>query len=99
MCPHGGQLNLMTSNSKVFAEGTPVLLELDIHTVAGCPFTLPGPKPSPCVRVEWTLGSPKASVNGTPVLTQNSIGMCYSPESALQGVAVIVNTQIKVSAQ
>jgi hypothetical protein len=38
-------------------------------------------------------------VNGTPVLTQSSIGMCYSPESAIQGVAVIVNTQMKVSAQ
>lgn len=99
MCPHGGQVILTTSNGKVSAEGGQVLLESDIHSVAGCPFTLPGGKPSPCIRVEWSLGSPRAAVSGTPVLTQTSLGMCYSPESALQGVAVIVNTQMKAMAQ
>jgi hypothetical protein len=95
MCPHGGQVNLSTANSKVMADGSPVLLETDIHTVSGCPFTLPAPKPSPCIRVEWTLGTTKMSINGTSALTQSSIGICYSPESAPQGVALVVNTQMK----
>lgn len=97
-CPHGGKLTLSSSNSKVFADGALVLLESDIHTVSGCPFTLPGPKSSPCVRVEWSRGSSTASVNATPVLTQSSVGNCFSPEKAPQGVAVIVNTQMKASA-
>jgi len=95
MCPHGGQTILTTSNTKVFAGGTPVLLESDIHPVAGCPFTI-GPKYSPCVRIEWTAGVSKVTVNGIKPLVQSSVGKCYSLESALQGVAIVVNTQIKV---
>jgi len=95
MCPHGGQAILTTSNTKVFAGGAPVLLESDIHPVAGCPFTI-GPKYSPCVRIEWTAGASKVTVNGIKPLVQSSVGKCYSPESALQGVAIVVNTQIKV---
>lgn len=97
MCPHGGQAILMTSNQKVDAMGTQVLLESDVHTVAGCVFTLPGPKPSPCVRIEWSAGATMNQVNGTNVLLQSSIGTCYSPENAPQGVAIIANTQMKAS--
>lgn len=97
MCPHGGQATLFTSNTNNFASGMPALLETDVHPVVGCPFTV-GPKYSPCVRIEWSSGSSKASTTGTPVLVRSSIGQCYSAENALQGVAIIVNTQIKVSA-
>lgn len=98
-CPHGGTVPLFTTNTRVFADGAPVLLETDPHVIAGCPFVLPGPKPSPCIRIQWMMGSPRVSVNGTPVLVKSSIGNCFSPESVLQGVALIVNTQVKVSAQ
>lgn len=99
MCPHGGQATLTTSNQRVKAEGSPVLLESDIHTVAGCVFTLPGPKPSPCIKIEWSAGASKNMVNGTKVLVKSSVGKCYSPENAPQGVATIVNTQMKASGQ
>lgn len=99
LCPHGGRAVLTTANARTTAQRLPVLLETDVHTVVGCPFTLPGPKPSPCVRIQWSAGSPRASVNGTPVLTQASLGLCYSPESAPQGVALIVNTQPHATAQ
>lgn len=98
MCTHGGQATLFTLNSKVFAQGAPALLETDVHPVAGCPFTV-GPKYSPCVRIEWSAGSTQVAVNGTPVLTQSSIGKCFGAEGAIQGVATIVNTQPKVSAR
>ena len=98
MCPHGGQAILITSNTRAFANGSPALLESDIHPVAGCPFTI-GPKYSPCIRIEWSAGAGRASVNGTPVLVQTSIGRCINAEGAPQGVAIIVNTQIKASAQ
>src|SRR5881392_2522329 len=102
MCMHGGSAILTTANSKVMADNVPALLESDIHSVAGCPFQIPvgaGTKPSPCMRIEWSAGAAKMSVNGIPVLVRSSIGKCYSPEGAMQGIASIVNTQIKINAQ
>jgi hypothetical protein len=98
MCTHGGRATLFTSNSKVFAQGAPALLETDVPPVVGCPFTV-GPKYSPCVRIEWSAGAGQAAVNGTPVLTRSSIGKCFGAEGAIQGLATIVNTQPKVSAR
>ncbi len=98
ICTHGGQATLFTSNTRAFADGAPVLLESDIHPVVGCPFTV-GIKYSPCVRIEWSAGASKVIINGTPVLVQTSIGRCINAEGATQGVATIVNTQLKASAQ
>lgn len=98
MCTHGGQAILSTSNTKVFANGAPALLELDVHPVAGCPFTV-GTKYSPCVRIEWSAEASKVTVNGTAVLVQSSIGKCINAEGATQGVATIVNTQMEAFAQ
>jgi hypothetical protein len=76
--------------------GAYALLESDIATVVGCPFTI-GPKYSPCVRIQWSAGAVKVKA-GAAVLVSSSIGICYSPESAPQGVAIISSTQPKVSA-
>jgi hypothetical protein len=96
-CPHGGQAVLTTANSKVSAERATVLLESDVHTITGCPFTV-GSSPSPCVRIDWSGGATKAQVNGTAVLLKTSIGQCLNAPGGVQGVAVIVNTQMKASA-
>lgn len=98
VCPHGGQAILMTSNARVTAGGPPVLLESDVHVVAGCPFTV-GTKYQPCVKIEWSAGAAKVSVGGTAPLVQASIGLCKSAEGIVQGVAIIVNTQIEVLSQ
>jgi hypothetical protein len=97
-CMHGGQAILLTANAKVLVDGAPALLESDIHPVAGCPFTI-GPKYSPCIRIEWTAGAAKVTINGTSVLVRSSIGKCISAEGAPQGIAMIINTQTKVTAQ
>lgn len=96
MCPHGGQAILFTSNTKVFAGGAPVLLESDVHPVIGCPFRI-GPKYSPCIRIEWSLGSKSMQINGTKPLVQGSIGKCIGVEGAPQGVAIISQTQAKAA--
>jgi hypothetical protein len=98
MCMHGGTATLTTSNTKMKVEGSPALLESDIHTVAGCIFTLPGPKPSPCIRIEWTMGASMCKCDGTKVLIQSSIGKCISAEGAMQGLAIIAQTQMKARA-
>jgi hypothetical protein len=96
-CTHGGQAILTTANTHVTAGGAPVLVQTDIHPVVGCPFTV-GPKYSPCVRIEWSGGSPKVTIDGTPALVQLSIGRCIGAEGAPQGVAIVVQTQIKAVA-
>jgi hypothetical protein len=98
ICSHGGQAILLTANAKVTVDGAPALLESDIHPVVGCPFTI-GPKYSPCIRIEWTAGAAKVTINETKVLVRSSIGKCINAEGAPQGVALIVNTQTKVTAQ
>ena len=97
MCPHGGQAMLTTGNAHVSAGAMNVLLETDVHVIAGCPFTI-GPKYSPCVRVEWTAGASKATVDGVAVLIRTSIGKCIGAEGAPQGVATVVTTQQSASA-
>ena len=97
-CPHGGQATLITGNARVSADSGQVLLQTDVHPIAGCPFTI-GTKPSPCLRIEWTVAAAQVTVDGTPVLDQSSVGLCLSPENAPQGVAIIVNTQQKASAR
>lgn len=97
-CPHEGTVTLITTNTKVMAGGAPVLLESDIHVVAGCPFVI-GIVPSPCVTVEWSAGSTKTTINGTAPLVESSLGTCYGPTNAPQGVTLIVNKQLKAEAQ
>jgi len=94
MCPHGGQATLLTSNTKVTADGSPVLLESDVHMIAGCSFTI-GTKYSPCVRIEWSAGTSTSDSNGTNFLTQSSVGKCLGAEGGTQGMAMVVQTQMK----
>jgi len=97
-CPHGGQATLTTANTATKPASGHALLESDVHPVAGCPFTIAS-KPSPCVRIEWSAAATKLAVNGTKVLLESSVGICYSPESAPQGVALVVSADMKVSAR
>jgi hypothetical protein len=102
LCPHGGQALLTTANTEVAVDNTPALLESDVSAVAGCPFQIPvgvGTKPSPCIRIQWQAGAMQLQVNGVGVLVESSVGTCYSPEGAPQGVASIVATQTKLRAQ
>ncbi len=92
ICPHGATVVLTTSNIKARIQGQPALLVTDVHVVAGCPFTI-GPKYSPCVLVRWAVGAVQTKVDGISVLLQTSVGTCYSPEQAPQGVAVVVAVQ------
>ena len=98
MCTHGGTALLTTANTMIKVDNAPALLESDIHSVAGCPFTVPPSKPQPCIRIEWTMGATMCKSNGTGVLTQSSIGKCISAEGAVQGLAIILQTQVKAKA-
>ena len=87
-CMHGGTLLLLTTNTMLLAEGCPVLLESDIHIVAGCPFTV-GVVYTPCVTVEWKSAETSLSVMGAKVLTDLSVGKCLNAAQAPQGLAIM----------
>ena len=97
-CPHGGKVTNVPSQPRVLVNGQPALVLPDVGTVAGCAFTLPGGKPSPCVTVQWTAPATRVLASGQPVLVQSSVGLCKSPEQAPQGPAIISTVQPRVTA-
>jgi hypothetical protein len=94
-CPHGGTVTIASTNTQVQA-GSPLALSTDTFTVAGCPFQIPvgtGTVPHPCVSVQWTKPNMLTTVNGTPTLAQDSVGLCLAADQAPQGPISIVQTQ------
>jgi hypothetical protein len=98
-CPHGGRVILTTANAQVQIDGGYALLQTDVHTVAGCPFTTPVPKPQPCVTLRWTSGATQTKINQVPVLLQTSSGLCFSAEQIPQGPPIVVQTQQRAKGQ
>lgn len=96
MCPHGGQVTTISSNTRVLVSGMPVATMSDTSMIAGCAFTVPGPKPQPCVKVQWLVPAARVMVNAQPVLLQTSSGLCLSPEQIPQGPPSILTTQTRV---
>lgn len=92
-CTHVAPSLPITTNARVTVSGMPVLLATDQFPVVGCLFTVPGPKPSPCVTIRWTAPSARVKVMGTPVLTALSAGIGTSAEQAPQGPAIVSAVQ------
>jgi uncharacterized Zn-binding protein involved in type VI secretion len=97
-CPHGIPGNVMTSTAKVMIDNMPPLVMGDKGMISGCPFQLPGPKPSPCVTAMLTKAATKVLAENKPVLLMNPADMCQSPEQAPQGPVVWTTIQSKVLA-
>lgn len=96
ICPHAGQVSTVTSNTRVLVSGQPVATLADTFPIAGCPFTVPGPKPQPCVLVRWLVPATRVLVNGQPAILQTSTGICQSVEQIPQGPPTVVATQPRV---
>ena len=92
MCPHAGQVQLVTSDTIASVQGAPMLLVSDTHPVVGCTFA-PGGVYTPCVTVRWSAPAMMTKVNNIPVLLQTSIGLCLNSAQAPQGVAIIAQVQ------
>jgi hypothetical protein len=96
-CTHAAPVNIVSSNTRVLVSGMPVATLADAFLVAGCPFTIPGPKPQPCVKVQWVTPATRVLVNGQPVILQASTGICQSAEQLPQGPPVVIATQTRVT--
>jgi len=99
MCPHAGQVQTVSANSRVLVAGQPVAVLSDNFLISGCPFTVPTGKPQPCIQVQWLAPATRVRVNGQPVILQNSTGLCKSAEQIPQGPPNVVVTQVRVRGQ
>jgi uncharacterized Zn-binding protein involved in type VI secretion len=97
LCPHAGPVTIAPGNARVLVSGMPVATVADQFAVAGCVFTVPGPKPQPCVTVRWLAPATRVLVGGVPVVLQTSTGLCLSAEQIPQGPPTVVSTQPRVS--
>ena len=96
ICPHGGQVSVVSTNTRVLVSGMPVAILADTYPIAGCVFTLPNGKPQPCVLARWLVPATRVFVNGQPVILQTSTGLCLSAEQIPQGPPTIIATQPRV---
>ncbi|GAB4574776.1 MAG: hypothetical protein Kow0077_23000 [Anaerolineae bacterium] len=99
MCTHAGSVQIITSNVRVKLSGNFATTLADTFLVSGCPFTVPGPKPQPCVRLQWLVPAARVRINGSPALLQTSTGLCLSAEQLPQGPPNVVVTQVRVKGQ
>ena len=100
-CPHGGQVQIISANTRVKIGGTFAALATDTFVVTGCPFQIPAtpPIPSPCVTVRWLVTDLKSRINGVPTLSESSSGLCLNAAQIPQGPVLIVATQPLISSQ
>lgn len=95
VCPHGGQMSTITTNSRVLVSGQPVAALSDMYLVAGCALNVSG-FPHPCVTVRWLTPATRVFVNGQPAILQTSIGLCQAADLVTQGAPIVVATQTRV---
>lgn len=84
------------SPPRVFcAAALPALTIADLHKVAGCLFTVPGPKPQPCATIRVDPAT-RVMINGQPAAILTPGALCLSAEQAPQGIPVSLATQKRV---
>jgi hypothetical protein len=95
MCPHGGTVQIISSNTRVQVGGSYAARSSDTFIIAGCPFIL-GLVPHPCVQVQWVMPAERSEVMSDFTLTEASVGLCIAPDQAPQGTVLVVTTQPQV---
>ncbi len=98
MCPHGGQVKVVPSATRLTFSGMPPLTVSDTVMVSGCPFNVSG-APSPCLTVQWLMPATRVTVQGAVPLLSSSIGLCKNAAGAPQGTAIVTGFQTRVQGQ
>jgi hypothetical protein len=102
-CTHAALVAIPPAQPRVLVSGMPVAtLAAKITVAPGCPFTIPGPKPQPCMTVTWMLPAARVKVVGVPALLQPGpgvgIGLCLSAEQLPNGQPFVSFVQARVLA-
>lgn len=98
ICPHGGTVSIVTSNTQVMVAGDPAVCASDTFLIAGCAFVI-GVVPNPCMQVQWVQPDTASQVNGDFTLSEESVGLCVAADAAVQGTVLISFTQPQVSGE
>lgn len=96
MCPHGGTVSVISSNTKTKAAGSFLLSPTDTYTITGCSLNVAG-APHPCVQLQWVQTTLQSKAVGNPTLTTESVGLCVAVDQAVQGTVLINVVQPKVA--
>lgn len=94
-CPHGGPLQIVPSQARVLLGGLAAATVSDQFLVAGCAFSVPGPKPQPCVTARFRPAQ-KVVIGGAPGVLQSGGLQCFSAEQIPAGPPTVAATQTKV---
>jgi len=101
-CTHGVPAQIVPAQPRVLVSGQPVATMSSQVLVAGCPFTVPGPKPQPCITVKWLMPSARVLVMGQPAMLQpapgTGPGLCVSAEQIPNGPPIVSAVQPRVMA-
>ena len=101
-CTHGIPAQIPPVQPRVLVSGQPVATMASQILIAGCPFTIPGPKPQPCVTVKWLMPAARVLVMGQPALLQPApgpgSGLCLSAEQIPNGPPIVSAMQPRVLA-
>lgn len=99
-CTHGGLATIAPSQPRVVVSGQPVATMASVISVAGCVFTVPGPKPQPCVLIKWAMPSTRFLVGGQPAALVPGPGpgpaICQSAEQIPAGPPIVGAVQTRV---
>src|SRR2546421_11749712 len=89
-CPHGGKVQISSSNQKASASSKIATAD-DTFTIIGCQFKLPTPAatPSPCMKVMWVLPNFFVTVGSSKALNTSSVGLCLAATQIPQGMVMI----------
>ncbi len=101
-CPHGAPAQVAAVQPRVLVGGLPVALITDQIIATGCPFTVPGPKPQPCLLAKWLMPSVRVLVNGSPIMLLPSPGpgpgLFQSADQIPAGPPIVTAVQTRVIA-
>jgi hypothetical protein len=101
-CTHAIPAQIPPIQPRVLVSGQPVATMASQILVAGCPFTIPGPKPQPCLTIKWLMPAVRVLVMGQPPLLQPTPGpgqgLCLSPEQIPNGPPIVAAMQPRVIA-
>lgn len=101
-CTHGIPAQIPPLQPRVLVSGQPVATMASQILVTGCPFTIPGPKPQPCLTIKWLMPAARVLVMGQPALVQPGPGpgqgLCLSPEQIPNGPPLVGFVQPRVMA-
>jgi hypothetical protein len=95
LCAHSAPVTIVSSNTRILLGGQPAATASDTFSVAGCAFAV-GPKPQPCVEIQWLEPAQRVLVGGQPLVLDSSSGVCVSAEKITQGPPSVVATQLRV---